>query len=114
MKQFMALYIASPAIVAEMMKATPEQMKAEMDDWGAWQEKHKSAIVDFGNPLGRTKRLTSGGLSDTKNDLTGYSIVQGDSVEAVAAMFKDHPHLKVAGTSVDILDVVDIAAMMPA
>ena len=115
MKKFMALYMASSAVVAEMMKATPAEMKAEMDDWMKWSEKNKAAIVDLGTPLGKTKRLgASGGLSDTKNDLTGYTIVQGDSVESVAKIFKDHPHLKIAGTSVDILDCVDINAMMPA
>jgi hypothetical protein len=115
MKKFMVLYMAPAAVIAEMMKASPEQMKAEMDDWMSWQEKHKSAVVDMGAPLGKTKRLAAGGgLSDTRNDLTGYAIVQGDSVEAVAATFRDHPHLKIRGTYIDILDCVDINAMMPA
>jgi hypothetical protein len=114
MKKFMALYMAPAATIAEMMKATPDQMKAEMDDWTKWSERNKAAIVDLGAPLGKTKRLTGAGLSDTRNEITGYSIVEGDSVDSVARIFKDHPHLKIKGTSIDLLDWVDVNAMMPA
>jgi hypothetical protein len=114
MKKFMAMYMAPPAVIAEMMKATPDQMKAEMDDWMAWQGRHKKAIVDFGAPLGKTKRVATGGVSDTRNDITGYAIVEAESVEGAAALFKDHPHLKIRGTSVDILECLDVNAMMPA
>jgi hypothetical protein len=114
MKKFMALYMAPAAAIAEVMKATPDEMKAEMNAWYAWQEKHKASIVDFGAPLGRTKRVTPGGISDSRNEITGYALVQGDSAEDVAKIFTDHPHLKIKGASVDLLDWVDINAMMPA
>lgn len=115
MKKFMAMYMAPAAAIAEAMKATPEEMKAGMDDWMKWADKNKAAIVDLGTPLGRTKRITASGVSDAKNEITGYTIVQGDSAESVARIFKDHPHLKMgAGVSIDLLDLVDISEMMPA
>lgn len=114
MKKFVAIYMAPAASVVELMKATPQEMKAEMDAWNGWYEKNKGAIVDEGAPLGKTKRLTASGLSDSRNDITGYSVVEGDSVEAVARIFKDHPHLKLKDASVDILDWVDMASFNPA
>lgn len=114
MKKFMAVYMAPPAVVAEMMKASGEDVKAEMDAWMAWQEANKAAIVDFGAPLGKTKRVTASGVADAKNDLTGYTIVQADSTEAAAALFKGHPHLKFGGTSVDLVECIDMDAMMNA
>jgi hypothetical protein len=108
MKKFMAIYMAPAAVIAEAMKATPAEQQAGMDAWLAWQSQHEKALVDFGNPLGKTKRVSAGGaVSDTKNDLTGYTIVQADSLEAAAQIFKNHPHLKMgSGATVDILEVI--------
>ena len=114
MKKFMALYMAPASVIAEMMKMTPDQGKAEMDAWVAWDGKHKAAIVDLGAPLGRTKRVSSSGVSDAHNEVTGYSIVEAESPEAAAKIFADHPHLKMKGTYIDVLDLVDINAMMAA
>ena len=110
MKKYMALYMATPATIAKLMNSTPEQNKTGMDLWMKWSESHKKAIVDLGMPLGKTKRITSGGMSDTKNDITGYSIVEGDSPDAVAKIFKGHPHLIMDGTSIDLVELVDMPA----
>ena len=63
MKKFMAMYMAPAATIAEMMKATPEQMKTGMDDWMKWSDAHKKQIVELGAPLGKTKRVTTSGMS---------------------------------------------------
>jgi hypothetical protein len=114
MKKFMAMYMAPAATIAEMMKATPEQMKTGMDDWMKWSDAHKKEIVELGAPLGKTKRVTTSGMSDTKNEITGYSIVQGDSFDSVAKIFKGHPHLSMPGTTIDLLECMDMSAMVPA
>ena len=114
MKKYMALYMAPASVIAEMMKMSAEQGKAEMDAWMAWDARNKGAIADMGAPLGKTKRVTMSGVADAHNEITGYSIVQADSPEAAAKIFADHPHLKMKGAYIDVLDCVDIAAMMPA
>lgn len=111
MKKFMALYMARASAVEQMMKATPDQMKAGMDEWMKWAKSNDKAIVELGTPLGKTKRITSAGVSDTKNEITGYTIVQGDSVESVAKIFKGHPHLQMDGTSIDLLECIDMPGM---
>src|SRR5262245_32955183 len=100
MKKFLVLYKASAAAFQEMMKATPEQQKAGMDAWMAWGNKAKSSIVDMGAPLGKTLRVTPAGASPTTNDLGGYSILQGESKEALAATLKGHPHFMMPDSSI--------------
>ncbi len=111
MKKFVALYMATRSAIEQMMQATPEQAKAGMDAWMAWANSHKGMIVDLGLPLGRTKRTTAGGVSDTSNEITGYSIVQGESLDAVAAAFRDHHHLMMPGASVDVLEALELPGM---
>jgi len=112
MKKFVAMYMAPAATIEQMMKATPAQMKTGMEEWTKWSKKNEKSVVDLGAPLGKTKRIASAGISDTKNEITGYSIVQGDSLESVAKLFKDHPHLRMGpGASVDLLEYVAIPGM---
>src|SRR5262245_32998770 len=112
MKKYMALYMAPAATIRALMKSmTPEASRTEMDAWMAWAKANETSIVDLGMPLGKTKRVSATGLADTKNQITGYSIVQGASAAAVAKIFRKHPHLKLKGASVDLLDVVQLPGM---
>ena len=113
MKKFMAMYMAPAATIRKMMATTtPEQAKAGMDEWMKWSKAHEKAVVDLGMPLGKTKSVGVSGISDTSNDMTGYSIVEAESLEAAAAMFKDHPHLMMEGATVDVLECMDMSEMM--
>ena len=80
MKKFMVLFMASPADFEKAMKNfTPEQQKKGMDGWMQWMIANKTSIVDHGGPLGKTRRVDGSGVSDTKNGIGGYSIVQAAS-----------------------------------
>src|SRR6266849_3108065 len=92
MKKFLVLYKAPPSSFEQMKKATPEQQKAGMEAWMGWSKKAAGSIVDMGGPLGKSMRVTKGGASEATNDLGGFSIMQADSKEALAAQMKDHPH----------------------
>ena len=111
MKKFMALYMARRSAIRQMMKATPEQMQSGMDQWMKWAKRNEKSILELGAPLGKTKRITSAGMSDTRNEITGYSIVQGRSVASVAKIFKGHPHLMMDGTSIDLIECMSIPGM---
>ena len=108
MKKFMVLYMASGPAFEEMKKnSTPEQQKKGMDAWKKWMEANKTSIVEGGAPLGKTKRVDSNGASNTKNEIGGYSIVQAESPEAATKLFgKDHPHLKMQGTWLEIMEIM--------
>jgi hypothetical protein len=103
--------MAERSAIDQMMKASPEQMKAGMDAWMKWHKANEKAIVELGAPLGKTKRIDAKGMSDTRNDITGYSIVQGDSPESVSKIFDGHPHLQMPGCSIDLLEVMPIPGM---
>jgi hypothetical protein len=106
MKKFLVLYKASAASFAQMMKATPEQQKAGMDAWMAWGQKAAPSIVDMGAPLGKALRVTPAGASPATNDLGGYSILQAESKEALAATLKGHPHFMMPDSSIEITELM--------
>lgn len=111
MTKYVALYMATPEAIDMMMKSTPEQQKAGMDGWMSWANDNKGGIVDLGAPLGKTKRVTASGVSDMKNGITGYSVVQADSPEAAAKIFKANPHLQMPGTSIELIECMVIPGM---
>ena len=106
------MYLAPVSEIEKLMAhSTPEQMKTGMDTWGKWMKKNEAILVDMGAPLGKTKRVTTTGISDAKNDVTGYSIVKAESREEAAKLFVGHPHLEIPGASIDVLDVVPMPGM---
>jgi hypothetical protein len=112
MKKFLVLYKASADEFAKAMKSTPEQQKAGMDAWMAWSKKAASAIVDMGAPLGKAVRVTSGGPSPVTNDLGGYSVLQGESKEQVAASLKGHPHFMMGpNATIEVVELMPMPGM---
>jgi hypothetical protein len=78
----------------------------------AWGERHKAAIVENGGPLGKTKRAGPDGVSDIRNAMAGYVVVQAHSHEAAAKMFEGHPHFTIfPGDSVEIMECLPIPEM---
>lgn len=108
MKKFLVLYKAPASSFEQMMKATPEQQKSGMDAWMAWGQSAAASIVDMGAPLGRSLLVTVSGSSPTKNDLGGYSIMQAESKEALAASLKGHPHFMTPGGTIELVELVPI------
>lgn len=94
MQKFLVIYGAPREVMEKWQKLPSEEQKKGMDKWMAWGEAHKDAIVDFGNPVGGNKRVTTGGVTDTPNEIGGYGIVQADSADEAAALFKDSPHFE--------------------
>jgi len=113
MKKFMVLYMANGADFERMMKeSTPEQQKKGMDAWMKWMGDNKASMVDGGAPLGKSKKIDTKGASDTKNDVCGYSIVQAETAGDATKMFgKDHPHLQMPGSWVEVIEVMHIPGM---
>ena len=112
MKKFLVLYKASSDAFQQMAKSTPEQQKAGMEAWMNWSKKAGSSIVDMGAPLGKAVRVAKGGaVSAVPNDLGGYSIMQADSKDALAATMKEHPHFMMPDSSIEIVELMPIPGM---
>lgn len=113
MKRFMAIYIgsATAADKAAWSRLEPTE-RAELEAkgmaaWGEWMTRYADRIIDAGAPLGKTKRASADGISDTTNSLTAYVIVQAESHEAAAQMFHQHPHFAIfPGDSVEITEIL--------
>ena len=115
MKKFLAVYIGSEAAHrrAHWNELEPAQRKARevegMRAWSAWVTEHQAAIVDGGSPLGKTKRVAPEGISDIKNAMAAYVVVQAESYEAAAKLFENHPHFTIfPGDSVEIMECLPI------
>ena len=71
-----------------------------------WGKKAAGSIVDMGAPLGKSLKVTPTGSSPTTNDLGGYSILQAESKEALAATLKGHPHFMMADSTIEIVELM--------
>ena len=115
MKKFLAVYLGSNSgprrsewnELPEVKRKGLEQ--TGMKAWGDWMQTHAAAVVETGGPLGKTKRVDPKGISDTRNNLTGYVVVQAESQEAAAKLFENHPHFAIfPGDSVEIVECLPI------
>ncbi len=80
-----------------------------MAKWKAWIGGLGDAVVNPATPLGKSKTVSSGGVSDDggSNPLMGFSIVKADSMDAALEMAKGCPHLELGGT----LEVAEVMEM---
>jgi hypothetical protein len=109
MKQFMAVYVGSPAAMSKW-DSLPEAERKErqaagMAAWRDWMTKHRESVVDDGGPLGKTKRTDARGVADVRNNIGAYVIVQAESQDAAAKLFLGHPHFTIfPGEAVEIME----------
>lgn len=115
MKKFLAIYIGTAtALEKSQWNKLDEAKRKEREAsgikaWGDWITANKGSIVVQGGPLGKTKRTSAQGISDTKNTMTGYVVVQAESHEAAAKLFENHPHFTIfPGDSVEIMECLPI------
>src|SRR5438045_2559682 len=99
MNKYVVTFSIPAASIQEWMTNVDEaerkrQTDQMMQEWQAWMAAHEGQVLDKGLPLGKTKRVTKEGITDTKNDLNWYLVVEAESHEAAAEMFRDHPHIK--------------------
>jgi hypothetical protein len=109
MKKFFVTFSIPAAAIADWMSKVDDATRKEqsdkmMQDWKTWMAANEGVILDKGLPLGKTKRITSDGIVDTKNDLNWYLVVNADSHEAAADLFKNHPHLAIPSAYIEVMD----------
>ncbi len=111
MDKFFVVYLTAPEVIENWMKnSTPEQRDAGMAEWANWFKENAKQVADIGAPLGKTKQvLPSGIISDVKNSLTGYSIIQAESHDDAAKIFQNHPHFKIPESSIEVLAMIDMS-----
>lgn len=92
------------------MAATEEEQARVMAAWGAWMEGLGAALTDPGNPAGRTKTIQADGSvvdGGGANPVTGYSIIDADSIDDAISLAKDNPILD-SGGSVEVVETLEM------
>ncbi len=92
------------------MAATPEEQQKAMDAWMGWFGALGSAVVDAGNPFGPGSTVAANGsvTDGGASKLTGYSIIEADSLSAAASQAKGCPVLT-SGGSIEVYEAMPIA-----
>lgn len=108
MKKFLALYMIPAAAIAKMGQMSQEEREKEMGQWKEWMDSRTDVFVDQGGPLGKNKRVTFESVTDTSNEVGGYSIVQAESHEAATAIFSDIPGMVPDGAYVEVMEIVSM------
>lgn len=89
---------------------TKEEQANVMDAWGKWMGSMGSALVDGGNPVGKSTTINSNGsVTDNggSNPASGYSLVEAKTVQEAIAHAKACPILA-AGGSVELAETIDM------
>jgi hypothetical protein len=79
------------------MPADPEAMKKVKEAFGAWLASAGNAVVDPGAPI-RTVGQVAKGSPAAQVEIGGYSILQGESADAVRSVLASHPFVARGGT----------------
>jgi hypothetical protein len=92
-----------------MMADTDEQRQAVMQAWGEWFGKLGPAIVDPGNPFAGSTSVSGGGAGgEVASKLTGYTVIQADSLDAASALAEGCPVFD-GGGSVDVYETIEVS-----
>jgi hypothetical protein len=90
MSKFMMIYSGEATDTSEMSE---EEAAAVMAKWGSWMESVGSSLSDVGTPFGPGASLVDDGSTRAALSLSGFSIVEADSLESAQALADGHPYL---------------------
>ena len=112
---FLAVFLGSktsPKLAAWNALTETERQKRQLEGmvaWKGWVEKHQAASVAMGGPLGKTKKVSPGGIEDISNAMGAFTVVRADLHEAAATLFADHPHFTIfPGELVEVMPILPI------
>jgi hypothetical protein len=91
------------------MPQTEEETQQVMAAWGAWFGQLGEAVVDPGNPFGPSMSVGADGsvTEGAASSLTGYVILEAESVAAAAEMATSCPILA-SGGSIEVYETFEV------
>ena len=92
-----------------MPETEAEQAKA-MQAWGAWYTGLGGAVVDPGNPIGQIRTIATDGSASAgggANPVSGYTILQADSLDAAVKLASSCPILA-SGGSIEVGETYEV------
>jgi hypothetical protein len=88
--KYIMIYKGEATDTADM---TEEQAGEVMAKWGAWMGTVGSALADVGSPFGNGISVIDDGSTSTPVALSGYSIVEAETLSAAEELSNGHPYL---------------------
>jgi hypothetical protein len=105
--KFLVLYRAPVSVIDEWKKtdaATRKPAEEKMQrEWKQWMTDHGKLFTDMGAGVGKTKHVDGKGVSDTRNDILLYGMIEAESHDVAAKAFEGHPHLQIPQSSIEIM-----------
>lgn len=89
---------------------TEAEQKKAMDAWGAWMGSMGAAVIDGGNPVGKSSTVNSdGSVTDNggSNPASGYGLFEAADLADALAKAKGCPVLA-SGGSVEVAEAMDM------
>ncbi len=89
--------------------ASPEEGKRHFEKYKAWLSSLGDAAVSPANPLKNTSTVHSDGTvtAESATSMSGYTIIQADSMERALEMAKTCPFLKIGG-SLEVSELIQM------
>ena len=113
-QKFLVLYLIPASVMADWAKTDPTIRQAEEQKmqvaWRKWMGEHAKMNIST-EAVGKTKRVTASGVSDTKNDIILCSFVEAESHDAAAKVFENHPHLQIPQSAIEVMSVRPMSGM---
>lgn len=89
---------------------TEAEVKNVLDAWGNWMGSMGAAVIDGGNPVGKSTTVHSNGKVTNdggSNPASGYGLFEASSLDDAIAKAKGCPILA-AGGSVELAEAIDM------
>lgn len=109
MAKFMVLYRSSVEASEQMASASPEEAQAGMEMWMKWNEKAGPAVVDLGAPMRNAGTMPPD--ADTGVPVSGFSVLEADSADAIVGLLEDHPHRQAPGAVIEVFEYLPVPGM---
>ena len=104
--KYVAIYRAPQSVMEDWMKLPQEERDAQQKkmeaDWDVWTQKNAAAIKESAG-LGKNVQATAAGAAAVNNDLMMFTIVEAETPEEAAEIFKGHPHFAIPQATIDIM-----------
>lgn len=91
------------------MPETPEAQAQVMTAWEAWFTAAGGAVADPGNPSSKSRTVAADGTAGPAGpaSLSGYTILNADSLDAAVALARTCPVLA-GGASIEVIETFDV------
>jgi hypothetical protein len=109
MKKFLLIYHTPKEVLARHSSLTEDEINVMMESWMKWKEDNESAVIDFGNPVGAQHVVSPSDSKQVSDDVTGYGIIQAESLDEAKKVLNNHPSLTDEdGSTISLYEIVEM------